>query len=224
MDLFLTEVFSFPVVIFTVPLIILMLFWLLAFAGLVDMEIFDVDADAETGSDTSTDAKSSATGSSFLETLGLDGVPLTVALTLVDLYAFAFVYLMRKYLAPLFDGVISATAIGGLMALFAVIIAIPLAAVCIKPLRRFFETHEGADKDQMIGLICTLTTGKVTETFGQAITADGQSLSVRASVPNDLTKGAKVALIQFDRMADTYLVVSEEELMAMSSSSEPLSG
>ncbi|GAA0858719.1 hypothetical protein [Aliiglaciecola litoralis] len=221
MDFFLSEVFSFPTVIFTIPLIVLMLFWLLAFAGLVDMEIFDLDSDINP--DSTIDGKASASGTSFLETLGLDGVPLTVALTLIDLYAFALVYLMRKYLTPLFDGVISATAIGGIMALLAVVVAVPLAALCIKPLRRFFETHEGTNKQHMIGYICTLTTGKVTEDFGQAITEDGQSLSVRASTPNDMIKGARVALIDFDSVTDTYTVVSEAELMAMSSSTEPLS-
>jgi len=219
MDLFLADVFSFPTIIFTIPLIVLMLFWLFAFAGLIDIEIFDFDTDKETDADSGKAGSSSAT---VFETLGLDGVPLTVALTLLDLYAFAFIYLLRKYLAPLFDGILSATLIGSLMALIAVLIAIPLAALSIKPLKRFFVTHEGLYKDEMIGLICVLTTGKVNEDFGQAITEDGQSLSVRATTPNDMCKGAKVALIEIDKVSDTYTVVSEAELIAMSSSSVPL--
>lgn len=222
MELFLSEIFSFPVIIFTIPLNILMLFWLVAFAGLVDIEILDFDTDIDTESTSSHDAKSGTSGASFLESIGLDGVPLVVALTFLDLYAFAFVYMMRKYLAPLFDGILSVTVVGSLMALIAVLIALPLAALSIKPLRRFFITHEGMYKDEMIGLICVLITGKVTEDFGQAITEDGQSLNVRAATPNDMKKGAKVALIQFDRVTDTYTIVSEAELLAISSSSLPL--
>ena len=84
MELFLSEVFSFPTIIFTVPLIIFMLFWLMAFAGLIDIEILDLDVDADSDAD--------ATSSTWIQNLGLDGVPLTVALTLVDIYAFAFTY------------------------------------------------------------------------------------------------------------------------------------
>ncbi|WJG10059.1 OB-fold-containig protein [Aliiglaciecola sp. LCG003] len=220
MDVFLSEIFSFPTLIFTIPLIVLMLFWLLAFAGLVDIEIFDMSPDVD--ADASSNVKADATGSSFLESLGLDGVPLTVALTIIDIYAFALVYLLRKYLAPLFDGVLSATAIGGILALVSLVIALPLAALSIKPLRRFFVTYEGANKDEMIGLICILTTQKVTSSFGQAVTPDGQTLSVRAQEPNDMLKGSRIALIDFDKITDTYIVVSETELMAMSSSSLPL--
>jgi len=209
MDLFLNEIFSFPTVIFTVPLIILTLLWLMAFAGLLDLEILDF------GTDSDNDADSNS--SSWLEKLGLDGVPLTVALTLIDIYAFCFTYLARKYAAPLFDGILTATAQGAVIAIFAVGIALPLSALCIRPLRRFFATHEGVAKGDLIGTICSLKTLSVTETFGQAVTPDGMVLSVRAASPNTLTKGDQVALIEYLAYADCYSIVSQAELMAMSS-------
>jgi len=218
MDVFLAEIFSFPVVIFTLPLIVLMLFWLLAFAGLVDMEIFDIDVEVDADSDASADG----TSATWLESLGLDGVPLTIALTIVDIYAFAFIYLMRKYLSPLFDGILSATATGGLLAILAIVLALPISAICIKPLRRFFYTHEGVGKNHMIGYICTLTTQTVTESFGQAVTDDGQTLNVRAPIPNEMEKGTRIALIDFDAITNCYSVVTEQELMSMSSSDLPL--
>lgn len=207
MELFLSEVFSFPTLLFTIPLIILMLFWLMAFAGLVDIEIFDIDAD--------NDADSVAGG--WLETFGLDGVPLTVALTLVDIYAFAFTYLARKYISPLFDGILSATAIGFIVAMFAVIVAIPLAALCCKPLRKVFQTHEAVSKKDLGGVICTVTTQTVTESFGQATADDGMVYSVRANTPNDLCKGSRIVLLEYSTEHDSYIVASEAEVMAMSS-------
>jgi hypothetical protein len=213
MDLFLNEVFSFPTVIFTIPLIILTLLWLMAFAGLLDLDILDFGTDSDTSSDTDADA----TSTSWLETLGLNGVPLTVALTLIDIYAFSFTYLARKYAAPLFDGVLTATAQGAVVAAFAIIIALPLSALCIRPLRRFFVTHEGLAKNELIGTICTLTTLTVNEHFGQAITPDGMVLTVRSASPNTMSKGSKIVLIDYLLEQDCYSVVSESELMAMSS-------
>tara|TARA_R110002153_G_scaffold68547_8_gene182038 strand:+ start:18108 stop:18740 length:633 start_codon:yes stop_codon:yes gene_type:complete len=208
MELFLNEVFSFPTLIFTIPLIVFMLFWLMAFAGLVDIEIFDIDAD--NGTD--------ATVGGWLETFGLNGVPLTVALTLVDIYAFAFTYLARKYLTPLFDGILSATAIGFIVAIFAVLIAIPVAAMCCKPLRKIFYTHEAVSKKDLDGVICTVTTQTVTESFGQAAADDGMVYSVRANTPNDLCKGSRIVLLEYSTEHDSYIVASEAEVMAMSSS------
>lgn len=209
MEFFLTGVFSFPTIIFTIPLIILMLFWLVAFAGLVDIEIFDMDLDA--------DSETGAAGGGWLETLGLNGVPLTVALTLVDIYAFAFTYLARKYLMPLLDGMLTATAIGLIIAIFAVMIAIPVAAICCKPLRKVFHTHEAVSKKDLNGVICTVTTQTVTELFGQATSDDGMVYSVRANTPNDLCKGSRIVLLEFSNDTDTYSVASEADVMAMSS-------
>ena len=207
MDLFLNEIFSFPVVIYTFPLIIALLFWLTSFVGLVDMEILDFDADTDTDSD------SDAATSNWLQKLGLDGVPLTVALTFVDFYAFIFTYLAKKHLLPLIDGIVTGVALGGIIALIGVIIAIPIAALCIKPLRPVFQTHEAISKNELIGSLCTVTTQRVSETFGQAQTDDGMILSVRAPEPNNIQKGCRIALIQFDDEKDTYSVVTEEELM-----------
>lgn len=185
-----------------------MLIWLLAFAGLVDLEVFDFDSDGD----------SDSTAGSWLETLGLHGVPLTVALTIVDIYAFAFTYLARKYITPLFDGVLTATAIGFIIATAALLIALPLSAICIKPLRNVFHTHEGVAKKDLDGTICTVTTLNVTETFGQACTDDGMVFTVRAVTPNDIAKGSRVVLLEYSPEGDSYSVVTQTELMAMSSS------
>lgn len=209
MELFLNEVFSFPVIIFTIPLIVFMLFWLMAFAGLVDMEILDIDADADGDTD--------ATAGGWLETFGLNGVPLTIVLTLVDIYAFAFTYLARKYLTPLFDGILSATAIGFIVAIFAVMIAIPITALCCKPLRKVFHTHEAVSKKDLDGVICTVTTQTVTESFGQAATDEGMVYAVRANTPNSLCKGSRIVLLEYSKEHDSYIVASEAEVMAMSS-------
>lgn len=209
MDLFLNDIFSFPTLLFAFPFVILMLFWLLAFAGLVDLEVLDFDSDIES------DGQPGDT--TWLETLGLDGVPLTVVLTLIDLYGFALTYLAKKHILPIFDGILTATATGAIIAFLAVVIALPITMLTVKPLRKFFHTHEGAAKSELIGTLCSVTTQTVSEKFGQATTDDGMVLRVTAKTPNDLQKGSRVALLAYDRDLDSYSVVSEAELMAMSS-------
>lgn len=209
MEIFLNQMFSAPMVYFSVPFVFLMLYWLMVFAGLADFEMLDFDADV--------DPDSEAGGSSWLEKLGLDGVPLTVAITLLDIYALALTYLARKYLMPLFDGILTATAMGALVALFAVVIALPIAALSIRPLRQYFKTHEGVSKNDLIGTICTTTTQTVTATFGQATSKDGMLYSVRCAEPNDIKKGSRIVLIEYQSEADVFSVVTESELREMSS-------
>jgi hypothetical protein len=202
--------FEFPTNIFFYPLIFIIFYWVVVSIGLLDMEMLDFDTEIE------------GDGEGFFENwlskLGLDGVPLIIAITLLDVYGFSFAYLGRKYLMPLLDGVITATAAGTVVAIGALLLAIPLSAVCIKPLRKVFVTHEAISKQDLVGSICVVTTSKVNQTFGQAETLDGMRLNVRAPTPNSITRGSNVALIEFNEQTDCYSVVTEAELMAMASS------
>ncbi len=208
MDDFLQYIFSFPIIAFTIPLMIMIVFWIFALLGTIDIEILDPDIDSESAD---------GTGSSFLESLGLDGVPLTVAITLVEIYGFVFVYLARKFITPLFDGILTATASGFVTAIFSLVLAIPFAAYTSKPLRRVFVTHEAIEKSDLIGTYCIVTTQTVTQTFGQARAEDGMIYSVRTAPDQQIAGGSTVVLIDFNKDDDTYTVVTEAELMAVSS-------
>lgn len=213
MDSLFSLLMSFPTAPYFYFLIILLVYWLIVSFGLLDIELFDLDIELDTEDDLDSGSEH------WLSKLGLDGVPLTVAITFLDIYALAFTYLGRKYLMPLFDGLLTATATGALVAVFSLLLAIPLSALCIKPLRQAFTTHEAVSKRDLVGTICTVTTSRVNPTFGQAETPDGMLLNIRSDTPNSMTKGSKVALIEFNKESDCYSVVTEEELMAMASSS-----
>jgi len=197
MDILIRELFSFPLIVYTFPLLVLIPFWIVAALGAVDLEILDFG-------DTDSDAESDSFAADWLHKLGLDGVPFTVAITLIDVYALAFAFIGKKFFNTFLDPILTATAAGAAIALFALVLAVPVSAICIKPLRRFFATHEGVRKDTLIGTICTVTTGTVTDTFGQATTEDGMVLTVRATLPNNITKGAKVVLLDYHSEQDSY--------------------
>jgi hypothetical protein len=198
----LTEFFNFPLIFFTFPALILSFLWLVSVLGFLDIEFLDFDFSSDTEVD----------GSSLFEKLGFDGVPLLVILTLVDFYGLAFTYSAKKILLPLFDDLLTATAAGATIAIFSLIIAIALTSVCVRPMRRFFVVHEGESKDDWVGLICTVTTQQVTETFGQASSDQGLVMSIRANTPNIMKKGTRIVLLEYIQSEDCYTVITEEEL------------
>ena len=208
MELLEEYLFSLPMIVFTIPFLIFLCIWVISLLGLLDLEIFDAlsgDVDVE------------ADGGNIFSSMGLDGVPLLVALTLVDFYGMAFTFVARKFLMPLLDGFMTGTVLGLLMAVGALVLAIPLAAICVKPLRKFFVTHEGESKNNMMGTICVVKTQTVTESFGQAEGDNGMIFSVRAQTPNSIKKGDRIALLEYDSLTDTFSITTEDELMAMSS-------
>lgn len=212
MEMLSDYLFSLPMVVFTVPALLLIMIWLFTLLGMLDLEVFDLGSDVEVDTDSG-----SSTGGNWLSSIGLDGVPLTVAITFLDIYGLAASYLAKKYLMPLLDGILTATAAGASLALLSLVIAIPIAAICIKPLRRFFITHEGAKKNEMIGTICIVKTQTVSESFGQAVAANGMIFSIRTRSDQAIVQGDKVALLEYDALSDIYWVVGEQELLAMSS-------
>jgi ABC-type spermidine/putrescine transport system permease subunit I len=57
----------------------------------------------------------------------------------------------KKFITPLFDGILTSIASGFVIAIFALVLAIPFAAYTSKPLRRVFVTHEAIEKPDLIG-------------------------------------------------------------------------
>jgi len=204
MDVLLTELFSFPLIFFAFPALVLIFLWLVSVLGFLDIEFLDFDFDTE--------IETEGDSSSIFEKLGLDGVPLLVVITLVDFYGLAFSYSAKKIFLPLLDDVLTATAAGGLIAVVSLALAIVVASICVKPLRKFFVVHQGESKDEWVGRICTVTTQQVTESFGQATSDDGLIMTIRANTPNSIIKGTRIVLLEYIQSDDCYNVITEAEL------------
>ena len=94
---------SFPTVIYSVLVVVCILYWLIAVLGFVDLEILDLDMDGDIDSADSADAQSSIAG--LLHKLGLNGVPLTVILTILTTIGWLSCYYtiyLGGYLIPEF--------------------------------------------------------------------------------------------------------------------------
>lgn len=213
MDVFLSNITSFPVVVYTFLLMVVVFYWLLALLGAMDIEILDADIDLDTDVDLEMDTDVDAQGlggvTGFMLKWGLTGVPVTVVISLLILISWQLSYFVVSLLFPLLPWEGLKTLFGFALLIISFFVAVPLTAIIIKPLKKLFVSHSAVKKASLIGLECVVKTGSVTNTFGQAELEDGGAgmiLDVRADETLNIKKGDSVILIDYDETEGSYLV------------------
>jgi len=211
MELFLYNVSSFPVVVYTFLLFIVVFYWVLAMIGAVDIELFD--ADVEIGLELDTDVDVDAEGLSgvtgFMLKWGLTGIPVTVVVSLLILFSWMICYFVVSIFYPLIPWQGIKPVLGIAVIVVSFMLAIPVTAWMIKPFKGIFVTHSAVRKASLIGKECTIKTGSVSSEFGQADLEDGGAgmlLDVRAESTLGLKKGDAVILIAYDEEDGSYTV------------------
>jgi hypothetical protein len=99
----------------------------------------------------------------------------------------------------------------------ALLVALPLTAVAVRPLASFFVTHVAKSKKDLVGRVCVISTGRVDDRFGQALLEDGGAeliLDVRCDTPGLLRKGDRVLLVSWDAAKEVFQVEAMDELLA----------
>src|SRR6478752_4407705 len=192
---FLAAATSFPTAIFSTLLGVVTIYWLLAVIGIVDIEghhgLFEghhgLHADASPGDGD----LASLTG--IVGALGLQGVPLSVAVSALVLFAWTLSCLGGMWLLPLLPEGVSGVAAGAILGIASLSIAAPLASQAVRPLRRLFVTHAAPNNVSLVGQQCKVITGSVDEKVGRAeVPRLGTSLNIRvwATAPNALHRGS----------------------------------
>ncbi len=201
MDSLYNTLFSFPTGIMTLLLVLVLLYWGLVILGALDIEVFDFDVDAPEGSE--------AAGGGLFPVLGLTGVPVTVAISVLVLWAWLFTALGSEVLNTLVAEGVVRTLLAVLVLLLSVMVAVGVSALSVRPLQRFFNTPEARRRASLVGQICTVTTLRVDEAFGQAEFDDGGAgllVQVRAKEGNGLSKGSKALIVSRDKQVSAYWV------------------
>ncbi len=229
METFLTNVVSFPAVIFTVTSWLFLGFWVAttllgsgfdAFGDVGDFEI-DVDSSTELSTDTDlggdidteVDASSSGLVRSAMEFLGISGMPLLLALNLLSIFAWAISMIALIFM----DGLEGTGRFGAGVAVFfgALWLAGQLTGRIGGRLEPVFIPTRALRRGDLVGSICTVTTLKVTDSFGQAEvrTAEGDSLTVqvRCDDANELTAGSRTVIFDVDQDSEVFLVSADME-------------
>ncbi|MGA5423254.1 hypothetical protein [Streptomyces lavendulocolor] len=195
---FLHAVATFPAVLFTAALVVVMGFWLLVLLGVADHDSFDADVD--------TDA------------LSLGGVPVSVsASSLVVLCWFlsvsGSVVLARTgwsdALVHLLDAVLLIASVIGSWC---------LTRALVRPLAKLFPDEPGPSLHDFVGSICTIRTGRVDADFGQAEVAarDGSTavVQVRQNDGSPLALGSTGLLYAYDDAGAFFWVAPFDEALA----------
>jgi hypothetical protein len=233
---------QFPTVVFTIALGIVLVYWLFVLIGALDIDLFggDVDVDVsgaakgigdvltggakggaeafhaggdagvDAGADGGADADGDLDGGGLWHVLGLGDVPVTISFSLITVLAWVGSLLAMHYLG-----------IGGWLTLVvlvvAVVVALPIAALLIRPIAPVFAVQEGKSNADYVGHLCTVTTGRVDNRFGQATVEDGGTvldIAVRCDQPGQLTRGDKALIIEFDAERQAYIVEPSKDMLA----------
>jgi hypothetical protein len=187
---------SFPTVLFSFLLLVVVGYWLLVLTGVLDLGD-DLDLDGVPGD--------------VLAGLGLGGLPATIVFSLIVAVAW-FVSLAGT---ALLDG------LGlGVAARVAVSVGVLLVALCgawlvtrlvAVPLSRLFPTGTESSRQAFVGSLCTIRTGRVTADFGQAevTAADGSSavVQVRQSGAEPLRAGSSALIYDYDVEGEFFWVM-----------------
>jgi hypothetical protein len=185
---FLDVVLGFPTALFTFLLVVVVGYWIVVLVGMLDNDSLESD-----GFD------------GFLAGLGLGGVPVTVAVSLLV----AFAWFVSLAGAALFCG--------WLLSLMVLVVALAaawlLTRLAVLPLRRLFPATDdgGHSRSAFVGRPCVIRTGTVSATFGQAeVTAeDGSSaiVQVRQTGKDTFTAGSVAVIYEYDPDGEFFWVV-----------------
>ncbi|MFF2852415.1 hypothetical protein ACFVT5_39870 [Streptomyces sp. NPDC058001] len=162
MGMFLETVAGFPTVLFSAALVVVIGFWVLVAVGVSDTDSFDADAD--------------------LGSWGLGGVPVTVSVSLVTALAWFTSLTATVLLAPVVPSGGTLRSFVHLLVLAgALLVAWRLTRWLVRPLATLFPDEPGPSRQDFVGRICTIRTGRVDTGFGQAEVAarDGSTAVVQ---------------------------------------------
>ena len=218
MNSFMELLSHFPGFVPSVLMGALLVFWLLAIIGVLDFDTFGPHFDADVHLETDVDVPEHGGGGSHAEApetlmaLGLDKLPFSIVVSGVVFFWWLLTLLAVSLLWTWIP--LPAWIAGSLILIAALILAVPLAARALRPLKPLFVVHVSANKEAILGKACKILTLTVSEKFGQAEVAlgSGAPLNVRvyADTPNTLTKGSSALIIDLDPKSGRYRVEAYE--------------
>lgn len=131
MEGFLQTALSFPTVLFSFLLILAIIYWGIVALGMVEIDVLDLDAESVV------DGAGQAEGlAALLAKLKLNGVPVTLVLTLLSFFAWFLCYFVQLWLLSALPLGWLRYPLGAVVAVGALFLAAPLAATLCRPLRR----------------------------------------------------------------------------------------
>lgn len=210
MGSFFDAAFGFPTAIYTALLGVVLIYWLLAIVGMVDFESSGIDTDIDTHIDG--DVEELGTIASYVVACGLNGVPFSVAISLLTLSAWTLCCLAGMWLLPLVPTALLQAVAGMVVLAASFALALPVTAALVRPLRGLFVTHNAVSNAALVGANCSVLSANVDEQFGRAeVNRRGAPINIRvwAAVPNTLAKGSVARIVEYDEAGNRYRIEAE---------------
>ncbi|GAA3890119.1 hypothetical protein GCM10022243_63750 [Saccharothrix violaceirubra] len=184
---FFSVALGFPTAVLSIPLVVVVGYWVVVAFGALDLDVVDVELG-----------------------FGLAGTPAALSLSLLT--AFSWFFCLGG--AVLLDGWELSTAlylvIGFLLLIVAVLVGLILTRIVSVPLRRLLPDDKSDSRSAFVGRTCVIRTSSVTQTFGQAeVTADdGSSALVQVRQPgtDHLTAGSTAVIFDYDATGEFFWV------------------
>ncbi len=194
---------GFPTVIFTTLLLISLGYWAMtSLLGLGEAPELDLDLDLDVDVDLDIDAGGAGAGGlgAALVALNLHLLPLSLGITLISLFGWLSSVVLSLILSG-DDG--NTNALVGLAIIagsfFVGILATGRVGHMLRPV---FEVKRAVRRQDLVGRLCTISTGRVDAGFGQAELVDAEGgahlVQVRCHTENSLSKGSKALLVAVD--------------------------
>lgn len=226
---------SFPSVIYTVLLGVVLVYWAFVIAGVVDLDSADpaaaakgamegatkgvleghVAADGDFDVDIDGDGHEAGVLAALMSALRLKRVPVTTVLSLLVTFSWlASVVAMQivTRVLPNFGEALLAWVV-----LFAApLLALPLTMLAVRPLARVFVEKRVTSRADLIGKTCVVRTGKVTEGFGEGTLEDGGAglvVRVRVDGGKPLSRGDHALITDWDPERDAFVVEPMDPLL-----------
>lgn len=200
---------SYPTIVYSVLLTVMLIFWLLAILGAVDLDFISFDADIDFDADIEIPGFIG-----LMHTLGFIGVPFTIVLSILIFLAWVFTFLFAVYVLPWVPGDILKYLLGTVVMIGSFVLAAPITSRLVAPLRRISEINQAKSNKDFVGYPCKVRSQTVDEKFGQGAVEDGGAgliVNIRAATPNEMSKNMMVRIISYDKDNNSYEVVTEEE-------------
>lgn len=199
---FIDVMLTFPTILYTVLLIVVILFWSSAIFGLADIDILDADIEVDTET-------SSSALASWLTKFKLDDIPFTITLSLIILFSWILGFLGVYFIYPYLSPVWVQAAIGFWLLILAPILSTMIVSPMLQPIRPLFKKQVAQNAESLIGKVAIVRSGKVTADFGEGTLDDGAAgliLRIRKAEPNDIERGHRVVLQAYDATDHSYTI------------------
>jgi hypothetical protein len=230
---------SFPSVVFTVLLGVVLVYWAFvmvgvihigegsegalegklegATKGLLEGAVDHAGHHAELDGDLDIDGDDGGgVLAALMSALHLKSVPVTVVFSLIVTFAWLVSVVSMQFLTRLAPALVGPfLSLGVLVAAF--LLALPLTSIAARPLAKVFALKLAPAKSDFIGRTCIVRTGTVTNKFGEATLPDGGAglvIRVRIEDGKQLGRGEQALIVDYDAERETYLVEPMREVLS----------